>query len=504
MTSARSAAPVMSRAVSVAHIWIFVAIVAAALIERALIDTAPDVSWLLTLGEKMLAGARPYVDFIEVNPPASIYVYLPAILLSRLTGVSPEFAVGLLVFAGVAASLWISARIVVEAGIVRAENAWPIAAVLAAMLLVLPAAAFGQREHIALITFLPMLAVATLRAQRKPVTLRWIIVAGVGAAVTAVIKPHFICPVVFVAATAAICARSWRPVLAPENWISAGLVILYAAAVVIAYPEFVFDLVPIIMAVYVSQKASWADLLTFGAIPFWCGGLAAIVLLKRRAAFRPPFVLLTAASAGFLISFALQQKGVAYHSYPALALIFSAAVIAMFDRAPAAKPEWFGFLGNGLAVIGLAGIIGSTFSWYAVSADLHSLIAPIRASVSRPTVLNISGGGVEGMGFPLTRQLGGTWVGHTCGQWITAGAMAEKMEGANAATAAILDRYIARDRTVLTEDIERNKPDIILVDRIHYDWLKWAQTDPALARELTGYHELVSAHGILVLRRNGT
>jgi hypothetical protein len=504
MTTAWSAAPVTSRAVSVPQILIFVAILAAALIERALFDTAADVSWLLTLGEKMLAGARPYVDFIEVNPPASIYIYLPAILLGRLAGVSPEFAVGLLIFAGVAASLWISARIVIEAGIVGTAKAWPTAAVLAAMLLVLPAATFGQREHIAVIAFLPMLAVATLRAQRKPVALRWVIVAGVGAAVTAVIKPHFICPIVFVVATAAICARSWRPVLAPENWISAGLVILCAAAVAIAYPEFVFDIVPVIMAVYVSQKASWADLLTLGAIPFWCGVLAAIVLLKRSAAFEPPFVLLIAASAGFLISFALQQKGVAYHSYPALALIFSAAVIAMLDRAPLAKPEWFAFLGNSLSVIGIAGIIGATFSWYAVSVDLHSLIAPIRASVSRPTILNISGGGVEGMGFPLTRQLGGTWVGRTCGQWISAGAMVEKMEGVDAATAAILDRYIARDRAALTEDIARNKPDIILVDRIHHDWLKWAQADAALARELTGYHELLSAHGILVLRRNST
>jgi hypothetical protein len=77
------------------------------------------------------------------------------------------------------------------------------------------------------------------------------------------------------------------------------------------------------------------------------------------------------------------------------------------------------------------------------------------------------------------------------------------MQGVDADTAAALDRYIARDRAALTEDIAGTKPDIILVDRIHYDWLKWAQADPALARELASYHPLVSANGILVLRRNG-
>ena len=31
-----------------------------------------DVSWLLTLSDKILDGATLYVDFIETNPPASI------------------------------------------------------------------------------------------------------------------------------------------------------------------------------------------------------------------------------------------------------------------------------------------------------------------------------------------------------------------------------------------------------------------------------------------------
>src|SRR4029079_8472189 len=134
----------------------------------------------------------------------------------------------------------------------------------------------------------------------------------------------------------------------------------------------------------------------------------------------------------FLVSFAVQQKGVAYHSYPMLALMLSAAVIAVFDRAASAKEVGFALVGGAVAVAAIAGISAATFSWYAVSIDLRSLIGPIEASASRPTILNISGGGLEGMGFPLTRQLHGTWVGRTCGQWISAGAMAEKVKGADA------------------------------------------------------------------------
>ncbi|HVT56016.1 MAG TPA: hypothetical protein VHD34_08210, partial [Xanthobacteraceae bacterium] len=120
---------------------------------------------------------------------------------------------------------------------------------------------------------------------------------------------------------------------------------------------------------------------------------------------------------------------------------------------------------------------------------------------SHPKILNIAGVGLVHVGFPLTRQLHGTWVGRTCGQWITAGATYEKMQGADAERSALLDRYIERDRNGLIEDIAQKKPDIILIDRIRYDWLQWAKASPELAKELAHYRELTEKHGVLVLRR---
>jgi hypothetical protein len=479
-----------------ARFWIAIilAIVAAALVERSLIDTTPDVSWLITLGEKLLDGERPYVDFIEVNPPASIWIYLPAILFARFVGVTPEFAVGLFVFAGVAVSLCISARILRDGGILR--NPGPLVALFTAALILLPMVVFAQREHIALISLLPMLAVSTVRAEGKPVALHWSIVAGLGAGVTAAIKPHFIFPILFAVGTSAICVRSWRPILALENWISAGLLAIYTAAVFVLYPTFIHDVMPIVVAVYVPQKASLVDLMTLGAMPLWCGALLTIFALKRGAAFEPPFVLLLAASAGFLVAFVVQQKGLPYHSYPMLALILVAAVVAVCDRLLAGA-DIIRFAG--MATV--AAILVMTLRWFAPMVDLGSLKGPILASVSRPKVLNISSSLVD-VGFPLTRQLGGTWVGRSCGQWIAASAMAIKLQGTDEATIAAMDRYIERDRAGLIQDIATKKPDIILVDRVHFDWLKWAKSDPVLARELARYRELVSAKGILVLRRN--
>src|SRR5713101_5631390 len=63
-----------------------IAVTIAAIVLRLLMVTATDVSWLITLSEKVLDGTRLYVDLIEVNPPASVLLYLPAVALARWVG----------------------------------------------------------------------------------------------------------------------------------------------------------------------------------------------------------------------------------------------------------------------------------------------------------------------------------------------------------------------------------------------------------------------------------
>jgi hypothetical protein len=54
-----------------------------AIVMRHLVAANTDVSWLITVAEKVLDGGRLYVDIIETNPPASILLYLPFVALAR-------------------------------------------------------------------------------------------------------------------------------------------------------------------------------------------------------------------------------------------------------------------------------------------------------------------------------------------------------------------------------------------------------------------------------------
>src|ERR1039458_10645541 len=56
-----------------------------------------DVSWFITIAEKWLDGQRLYVDIVDVNPPASMFLYVVPALLARLSGLPAEFTVDALV-----------------------------------------------------------------------------------------------------------------------------------------------------------------------------------------------------------------------------------------------------------------------------------------------------------------------------------------------------------------------------------------------------------------------
>jgi hypothetical protein len=482
--------------------WLpLLAIFAFGVLLRHLVVANTDVSWLITLCEKMLAGERPYVDFVETNPPAAFLLYLLPVMLARALALRPEPVVDAFIFAAAAVSLWLSAATLGRSQFLARETIFRLAALFAAALVILPAQTFGEREHIALIAFLPLLAVGAVRASGGSVAAGFAAAAGLGAGVIAIIKPHFIPAIVLVAAASAWHAKNWRVFLALENWIAGMLFAGYGAGVYFAFPVFVSEILPLVAEIYVPIRAPlWKFFIHFGT-PIYIAALAMIVLLKGRAVFRAPFSLLLAASFGFSFSYYSQMKGWAYHAYPMLALALAALAIAFAQRWPPGSGgeiprERSKRLFSAFAVAVLA---GATFVWMNFAIDMRPLYGTISRSVSQPKVLAITSD--IAIGHPLTRALGGAWVGRVSGQWIATGALVLRLGEQDEARLRRFDALEAQDRKLLIEDIRANRPDIILVDRIRFDWWQWAQRDAALLRELDGYRRLDQINGVLILRR---
>ena len=145
----------------------FAAAVIAALVQSFLVPIDCDVSWLITVNEKMLAGQRLYVDIVEVNPPASIWLYTPFVWLAHQLQLRPE---AVIVAAFIAVALATSALALrISARLQRPPKPLIFFALLCFVELLLPLGTFAQREHAAILFAAPALtALAVLAEKRAP------------------------------------------------------------------------------------------------------------------------------------------------------------------------------------------------------------------------------------------------------------------------------------------------------------------------------------------------
>jgi hypothetical protein len=503
------------RAVTLAPMFALVGL--AALVQIHL-GTTTDVSWLITLAERMLDGQRPYVDFLEANPPASILIYLAPVALARLVGVAPEFMVAAFGFFAALVSMALCAAILGEIKLREAVGGAGLG-VAGFALLLLPTFTFDQRDHIALIAGLPLLALIGARVEGARIGRGLAMLAGLGGAVMLAIRPHYaLC--LGLAGVELPWRRRLRDIAAFAE--APALVVgvaAYLALIAFQFPDFAARILPIAAAVYVPVRQPLARMALDPGFVAWLG-LAAALGAQGFAALRAPLVRVAAlASLGALASFFIQAKGWPYHIYPALALIVIALGLALRARlgepralaiacacagltlvASAFDGPWpwrvllvvaaasaalvVGRLGGGeplrarrdmLGLLAGALAIGLALAWLGRGTGAQPrLEAAIRTLGPHPTLAAITGD--IAIGHPLTRRLGARWTQRVCSLWITAGADRLLARGdIDAASARRLEDYRRADLGALAEDVDRGRPDAILVN---------ALTPPLAARSL--------------------
>lgn len=481
--------------------WLaLIGLFAIAIVLRHVMAASTDVSWLLTAGERVLDGGRLYTDVLETNPPMSVLAYLPAILLSRLTGLAAEVVVDALVFVGIFVSLTLSACLLQRNASFAGMRGWLLVLFAFAALAILPTQTFGQREHIALIALLPFLATLMDRLSGGAPRPWLAIAAGMGAAVTLSFKPHFALAIyVPLAVTAIVMRLSWRAILLPEHLAAASGGFLYLIVTAIVWPQFFTEILPLLRDVYVPVKPPLMALLEKPAVSLWAIALLAIVALHRRQRISPPLILLMATSASFAAAFMLQGKGWPYQSYPAIALALFALGYALCHETGASR-IWR--LGGSLLLLAL---FVQSMLWFDVAFDARPLQERVaQLGQKRPAILAITA--EPGIGHPLTRAVGGTWVSRQQGLWIDTYLTVMRRTGLlDDVRAAAFESYAKRERQRLIDDIRRQPPTILIVDDLTGSGTDWLQAHPDVAGLLTDFQRVdtVNQVGIFTRRASG-
>lgn len=464
-------------------VWSAAAVVLAlaAMAFQAVMPTKDDISWLIINAQALIDGKELYKDIVETNPPLSVLLYVPAVLIEYLTGLRAELAsIVLTGLAGLAVARWIRQRL--EAAGVEGGSRMEAAAVL--VFLVLPLGAYGQKDQIAALIALPFCIELALQAGNRG---GMSILTGALAGLSMAIKPQFaaaiLLPCLWVAARSWWRGeRCWPWFVVNRATVTAGVVVVvFQGLVYLLFPAFFRDVLPAVLEIYVPARRPLLTLL----LPM--KGFLFIALLAMPIIYGPRMALsevVAAAGLGFFVAFLVQGKGWPYHLFPAtsygLFLVFGEILPRVWKQRSSRSP---------VAAILIAAVVLSvhtmwmTVTWTDWSALTRAIVA---TGIRQPTILNIAAS--HDVGHPSTRDAGGRWVGTYSCRWITLLATNRSVEGGKGTDRDALAAWIAYDRQVLRRDIAERHPDLILVDRRGtFDWLTWAREDPETARLLEGY-----------------
>ena len=458
----------------------FAVIALAALLQRHLVMPNPDVAWLLTVAQKWLDGAKLYVDVLETNPPASIWLYAPFELLARLTSLRAETLVdGAFLIAAAMSSLSAGAWV----GHDHAAPRWMVRALTFAILALLPASCFGEREHAALIAFLPLMAIARQRADGKQVAWEVSLPASMLVGFVACLKPHFILALGLTSVAAAVAARSLRPIFNAENLIGAALFLAYVASTALLYPEFWRDMLPVSNQLYLPARLPVVALL-YGNLPLIAAEALVVAgyvaSLRRSLIHSRAMIVGGAAMLGFLLVAIVQGKGWPYHFYPALGLlILMTGTAALDDLRNVARTRFIATSATMLFAV-------QFWQLFNTGLDMRSYLDRMRAIDPHPRMASLASD--FALGFPAVRTLQGTWIGRSFSRWIPYHVFGLSQEpGFDRGKLEAFHALEEQDRAGFIEDLRKGRPTLILVERRPFDMFAWATKDERLAKVLTCY-----------------
>lgn len=436
------------------------AIVAAAVALQAWGHVNPDTSWFTTFAEKVMDGAVPYVDVGDPNPPAAFVVEMPAVALARLLRVPAEAAVVALTLLTALLALAASGRLLQRAGLLPAREIVPAFNAAAFVLLLAPALCFAEREHVVLILLLPFLAVRAARRAAAPPSAADATAAGIAAGLALAFKPYYALPIGCVLVSDLVLRRRPASLRAPEIVAAALAWALAALATLVLCPAY---LATLRLASDVYGRAHEAMSIVLSAPPFLATlALLIAVAFTGRARSDPRVVVAVSASLGFTATYLIQAKGWMNHAYPGLALALLACLFVVLRRETDASVRrriaLFALLPGCLAAPLFMGALVDLRQ----GEDQPGLTAAVaRLAPPHPRIAALAQ--ELGIGHPLVRRLGGTWVGRQNCLWLAYAANVERVGTRDPARRAHLQALIDEDAEAFAADVARGRPDVLLV-----------------------------------------
>ena len=482
-----------------------------------------DVGFLLYAAERVLDGARLYVDIIEINPPLIVALNLPVVLAARALDLPEILVYRLAVTCLLLACIGITARSLrnlLPDGEANRQR-W-IALLLTLVLFPLSGNHFGEREQLMLALISPYLVVAAVRAANLPIA-RWE-AAGVGvlAGLGVALKPHFL--LLLVAVEAYLMLRRRVTPARPEILAAAGALLLYGLIVLLVTPDYL-NVVRLLGGSYLKflYDPFLHLLITGPGVVLSFFALLAWVALSKHLRWPTLGEVLVVAVLGALVSAAAQQKGLPYHFYPSTALALVLLGLLVVDSGRRVKRP-----AERLYQV-VAGAVLVTVTTGAVVEGALQLARPGRSGgepelvpLSRLVHEKAAGRPIFimsyhiGSAFPLVNYSGAVLGSRFHHLWILAADYLDRMKSPEPLRYRPPEEMSASERFLnqaVLADLERYRPRLLIVQRHarddrrngyrRFDYIRYFGRDPSFANIFQQYQELDTIGNYLVYERIG-
>jgi hypothetical protein len=300
-----------------------------------------DSAQLLQEGELLVQGAVPYVDFVEIALPMSIYIHTLPVLVAGWTGTEVPMIFQFCVLLLVVCSGGLTYLIVIKSQLVatRAGVYFVLASWIWFNLFVLSAGTFGQREHLFVLWFMPWFFCREARHRGVPVSPVLSVPIGLMAGFIFPLKQYFILIAVGVELWMLLRARKFSSLISPELEVAVGLSIAYAAQFLLfggRMRDAYLQSLPFVVANYNVYDSPVRSFLYWGSPAALCVlvavmGVALTLVMTLRLSDTRVFSVQALAVGGILalLMFFYQHKGWMYHLVPAIGFLTTLVALAL-------------------------------------------------------------------------------------------------------------------------------------------------------------------------------
>lgn len=470
----------------------------------------PDIAWQVYIAVALSQGAELGRDLIEVNPPLAAWLELPVVTLSRVLGVSQslghEVAVLLL-------GCW-SMALLTLAGRTLSVLQRPATLAFFSLACAVPLALHagleaGQREQMAILLALPYFVLLAGRLEESRVAVPLALTIGVSAGVGFALKPFFVVPLALGELLVLHRRRTPRAWFRAETLAMLAVFVAYPIAIVLAAPgwlasarEFwpLYGGYRVATLPEVLERHGRIVLLAVIALVAWA-------MARRRVAGSSRLGdALAAGLVGFVLAMLLQRKPWSYLALPSAVLALALLAATVLETAGRMRTRGEALwrvvlvllvaLRLGWYPLWLVAIAGTSIIYRTSMAEYAWLRREFAALPPGTTYAAISP--THGTAFPIVLDVQGQWTMRLPSLW--------PAMSANAQDPSTQDRL----RRLVAEDLERGRPEFLLVSGgdspwlgplARRDWRRWLMALPEGAAALAPYAPWRRFGDLVVLRR---